>query len=1004
MTSRVVVLWSLLILVPMCASAQQVAGAIAGQVRDTTGAVLPGVTVEASSPALIEKVRTAVTDDTGQYRIVDLRPGVYAVMFTLTGFSTVRHEELTLTTGFTATVDAELAVGDISETITVSGQAPVVDVQNVTQQTVFSRTVLDVVPSGRMYSSIGTLIPGMSTPSSFGDQDVGGAVGRDSHSLTIHGSRADDFRLMIDGMPVGGWMSENGSNVAIPPADSIAEEVNLQIGAFSAEVETGGPQMNLVPKSGGNLFQGSVFGNFATTGMQGDNLTDDLRARGLAASGKIDYLTDFNPSFGGPVKRDRLWFFVSYRDARPMRFSTLYPDKDVSDWVYTPDPSKPLTRDERPQWNLNGRMTWQASPRNRIGSGIEVAYICQCWFGVGSSIGSTRTPEGTPRMTIWHEPLWQISWTSPLTNRLLLEAGGQIYRGHWRGRPQTVSVPPAAQELSNGILFRSSLTLGSTGYTDITWESDYVRGAVSYTTGVHSFKTGATLWPAWAQFADQSFGHGPYTLQLLNAVPRAVVYRMDPIVSKNRQMKAAAFAQDQWTIQQLTMNLGLRLDVLHTGYPAQHLDATAYLPARDFPAGDVHSWWDLQPRLSVAYDLFGNAKTAVKASIGRYTYGDGANSANAANPARASGGTLTRTWTDVNGDYIPQGDPANPNPNGELTGASPNRNWGTPIFTTRFDPEWAQGGRGARMYNWETSASIQHQLISNMSVNVAYFRRRYGNLTVTDNLALGPGDFDSFCITAPRDSRLPGGGGQEICGLLDVKPAKFGQTNNLVTLASNYGQMEQRFDGVDVTVNARFSQGFVLQGGTSLGKGITDDCDLLDELPELLVSGNTRSPESYCRAEQPYQTQVKLLATYALPWALDVAATYQNASNPMSSSGRNVNSPPMGLRADYLVGNAAIAPSLGRNLSAGATTLITVNVLPPGSIFGDRIQQLDLRFGRTFRFGRTSVKAMVDLYNVTNSNTVRTLNHSYGTNGAFWQQPLNITSPRLLKLGAQMNF
>jgi hypothetical protein len=371
---------------------------------------------------------------------------------------------------------------------------------------------------------------------------------------------------------------------------------------------------------------------------------------------------------------------------------------------------------------------------------------------------------------IKNRPIFQMSWTAPLTNHLLLEAGGQTFRGEWIGTPQPNAVFPGATEQSTGIRFRSNAGLGAAGYTRIYWISNYLRGAVSYTTGAHALKVGASVWPGHLENNADAQGLGPYTISLLNGVPRSVTYRMDPLQVQSDHIKVGAYAQDQLTVKRLTVNAGIRLDTLNTSYPAQHEPATAYLPARDFPGGNVLSWRDWSPRLGVSIDLFGSGKTALKASVSRYVIGEAAPGYSlTANPAQASAGSLTRTWNDANHDYIPQGDPTNPAANGEL-GPSPNAAWGSPVFTTHFDPAWARGGFGVRPCNWETSVSVQHELLANVSFNVGYFRRIFGNFVAADNLALSPSDFNQYCIMAPADPSCRVAAASRFAGSMTSRP------------------------------------------------------------------------------------------------------------------------------------------------------------------------------------------------------------------------------------------
>ena len=347
-------------------------------------------------------------------------------------------------------------------------------------------------------------------------------------------------------------------------------------------------------------------------------------------------------------------------------------------------------------------------------------------------------------------------------------------------------------------------------------------------------------------------------------------------------------------------------------------------------------WRDWSPRFGVAFDLFGNGKTAVKAGFSRYVNWDATGLADAVNPAGTSGGTLLRSWNDVapcsgciSRDFIPQGDPTNPLANGEI-GPSPNANWGTPIINTRYDPEWSNGW-GVRDFSTERSISVQQELRSNVSVSAGYFYRGFGNFTVVDNLATTASDYDSFCITAPSDARLPDGGGNRICGLYDLKPASVGRVDNVRTLAKNYGNVDQNYKGFDMSLNLRLPK-TLLQGGFTTGRELFDSCDITLQLPER-IAGSTKISADECHQQQPLLTQVKILGSYQLPWAFSVSGTYQNAYNATSTSPNiNPGAPRMGINADYVATNAQISPSLGRNLSAGSNA--TVNVVKPGSDVG----------------------------------------------------------------------
>ncbi|HEV8317571.1 MAG TPA: carboxypeptidase-like regulatory domain-containing protein [Vicinamibacterales bacterium] len=298
----------LLLLWPALASAQQASG-IAGVVTDASGGVPPGVTVEASSPALIEKVRTVITDGEGRYNVVDLRPGSYTVTFTLPGFTTVRREGIALTAGFTATVNAEMRVGALEETITVTGASPLVDTQNTRQQVVVSREVLTALPSSTVtLSNIGIITPGMA-----GQVNVGGSAGAYSMSsvlnVTFHGKSGGT--TAYDGMRITDMDCASCTGPIVSPAT--IDQWTVETGGGLAESDAAGVRVNHIPKSGGNSVSASISGAFANSSLQSDNLTDDLRARGLTSVNGLRYLRSVDGFVGGPIKQDKLWYFIAGR-------------------------------------------------------------------------------------------------------------------------------------------------------------------------------------------------------------------------------------------------------------------------------------------------------------------------------------------------------------------------------------------------------------------------------------------------------------------------------------------------------------------------------------------------------------------------------------------------------------------------------------------------------------------------------------------------------------------
>src|SRR4051812_43010017 len=293
------------------AYAQGQTGSISGTVRDASGAVLPGVSVEAASPALIEKARTVVTDGQGQYKIIDLRPCLYAVSFTLPGFSTVRREGITLTSGFNADVNADMRVGAIEETVTVTGTSPIVDTQNVVRLATASREVMDVLPTDRNFVSFAALTPSVLVTGV--RQNVGGSIPETGMNLVVHGSRATDSLITVDGMPIINGSGTGGLQYGNYLNNAMAQEITFQTDSHNAEFERATVYSNFIPKDGSNTIRGSFSTRYAGQGWQSKNLDQELQNQGLKTGNQINRIWDVNPAAGGPLIRDRAWLYASYR-------------------------------------------------------------------------------------------------------------------------------------------------------------------------------------------------------------------------------------------------------------------------------------------------------------------------------------------------------------------------------------------------------------------------------------------------------------------------------------------------------------------------------------------------------------------------------------------------------------------------------------------------------------------------------------------------------------------
>ncbi len=391
-------------------------GAIAGVVKDSTGAVLPGVTVEAASPALIEKTRTAVSDSAGQYKVEQLRPGVYTVTFTLTGFSTVRHEGIEISAGFTAPVNGSLRVGAVTETITVSAEAPVVDVQSISQQKTLPKEALDALPTARSFATLGTTLPGVTA----NQRDVGGTQGERGNVLSAHGGTAFDMTIQVDGVPMGtigasggGAWSTFSLNDCGRPGDLLRNGGDFRRGGE----RRGSGERD--PARGRQQVQRIVVWQFCDQrACRGAISPTDLQARGAPAPAGFDNLWDESASFGGPIRRDRVWFFFAHRYRGNDMVGTAYFSKDPLAVVPNPDLSRPL---HSGGWDLDNqvRVTAQVTPRNKVSGFFDKVNKCNCPTVLAAT---PLTGESATSLTYPSVYATSVSWQSPISSKLLWDS------------------------------------------------------------------------------------------------------------------------------------------------------------------------------------------------------------------------------------------------------------------------------------------------------------------------------------------------------------------------------------------------------------------------------------------------------------------------------------------------------------------------------------------------------------------------------------------------------
>jgi Carboxypeptidase regulatory-like domain len=1000
----------------------QTLGTIAGTAKDATGAVLPGVTVEVASPALIEKTRTAVTDGSGAYAIVSLPVGTYTVNFSLQGFTNFKREGIELLANFTATVNAEMKVGTVAETITVTGESPLVDVQGVVTTRAVTPELIKAIPNGGTMYQLAAMMPGVTIS---GPQDVGGSLGSPVQAqLLAHGGTGGDEIQLVDGMRVGNMMGGSRTQQTLSPL--LYDQVDVQLSGQGGDAASTGVTTNSIPRSGGNRFSGTVLGNGSGPGLQSNNLTQRLKDLQLLASPtSLKTLYDFNGSIGGPIAKDRAWFYFTARKQSNQTyvaglFGNANPYPIVPNLTYVATSDRGF--DDQFLWDTTYRVTVAPTQKLRLSGFADVQHKnWNHWL-----ISAAASPESVGRVD-WPGRIYQGTGSYVATNKLLIEAGfnyqdsrDTIYPrdnpdgiipspNGTNGPPNAVRVVEQGATVNGQVI--APITFGPFGATTIDnpMAMKDSRASMSYVTGSHSFKLGFDMQQGYRERVGSNFSNDIQYRTQGYRLNQVTIFAPVGHYRTNLDYEAGIFVQDRWTFSRLSLNGAVRLDVQKESYDPYTLNPTFYTPNRavqTFPGADIVSWKEINPRFGAAYDLFGNGRTALKFAAVRGNAQESIATADSLNPGVSISSSAVINITDNNLNNFPDCNLFSPTANNECLGYSPQ--FGTALPLAQYDPA-VLSGWGVRPWNWEFSAGVQQELTPRVSVGVTYFRRINGGFLVTDNIANTVADFKSFQVTAPTDSRLSNSG--QLVTVYDVNPTLTSgltglTTVNRTTFASNFGNVYQHWNGLDFTGMSRLGRGATMQGGLTVGKGMTDNCEVARQLPEILVVAGSNIPLEYCHAESGWFPQFKVLGAYEFPWQnIRVSANFQSLPGPARQAG--------------VIYASGAAIGLNRGFTGGGNK--TVNMFPVtgfinsnsaalfggGAETGDRLNQLDLRFSRIVKMGkRGNVDLNFDVYNTFNSDAVTTETTTYAspTAAGAWLKPTVVLQGRIIKFGARWDF
>ena len=879
-----------LLLAPAIAVAQS---SIAGSVTDDTGGVLPGVTVEASSDVLIEGSRVVFTDGTGSYNIIDLRPGEYTVLFTLPGFGTLVRDELILGADVALPIDAVLSVGSVEETITVSGETPVVDVQQVQRIEVMTRETQEAIPTGRSTWSYALLIPGVKARA----PDMGGTAGAQQSEMMGRGLDAAHTTVEIDGMMINTLISDGRYQAYMNPM--MAAETSYTTSGATAETQNGGLRINMIPNEGGNQYSGNFFAGGTPGAWQANNLNDRLQDLGVQETPKVSIIYDFNGSMGGPVFRDKLWFFSSARR------------NVIDDGVLNStnrDGSPALDRNSIT--SANARLTWQMNPQHKISAMFDkVRKRRFSEHGPGDDIETAAQSWTSP-----HYDTGTAKWTGTLSNRMLAEFGFSLVYEDWDPGYYRFSslgdyeyfsqTKPSDGELATcfstpcydapgSAAYMAQTAPGANWYNVIPKIDDHLgmtygvsdeheqnnyshrwayQSAVSYVTGSHSFKVGMNF--SHGQNRHTRTGNGDLiqeyddspntygrTLDFVNsghfaaeannalglpsgtigAAEWAVVHNFPENRAYNLDYNGGIYAQDSWTVDRLTLNYGLRVDWAAVSIPDTPKGLGRFTPSDVRPGrarNELPSYGpDFSPRFSMAYDVFGDARTALKFSYNKYVRDVGTGL-----PSRYQyGGARTdrRVWNDCVLDPVSAaaGDAVCAAPGSDyalMYGASQNdnlaQNWeigpqrsaafgsfGIPSANPNLDDF-------AREYNHIWTAGVQQEIFPGLSLSAEYRRRYFRNTFSRDNRDVSFGDFGALADGSPDPAYAGTGRYLEVARpypmtgsftLFNLDPALRGVDDNVweQTMVDGYSNI---YHGFELSAQGRLAGGGTLFGGWSM--------------------------------------------------------------------------------------------------------------------------------------------------------------------------------------------
>jgi hypothetical protein len=934
---RIFVLASLAIFLAVPLAQAQTTGSITGVVTDASGALLPGVTITLSGERLISGNQTQVSDATGTYRFDRLVPGTYGVKFELQGFRTVDRPDVRINAAFVATINGKMEVGSVSETITVTGESPTVDVRSNVGQTVMSQEILEGIPTGRDPWSLAKLIPGVQVAT----YDVGGTQSMQQSSMSSHGSSTNDVSYNIDGATVN-WPGGGGGATMIYYDQGMFDEVNYMTSAIPAEMLAGGVNINMVTKDGGNQWKGDLRYSFSNDSMQAENWAEAQKLSPTFRGNPTKKIYDLNFAGGGALMQNKLWINGTIRKWV------------VNKLVNATNSDGTQALDDNDLKNYSGKVAYQVSPNQKL----IASYFWNNKIRGHRRDSNDKIPDIASVVQTNPVQTTQAKYTG-IRGSLVFESNFSVMDGvtNYTYQPDTDQSLVRIIDTATNEVFNASTREEHQPNSRHQFDNVFSYGKSGFG-GEHLLKAGVQ-WGRLFYGSDYSVLNDHW-LVYNNGAPVSLRQYNSPAFSKNISKVTGFFIQDSWSMNRLTLNIGGRYDKYVGELPEQSAPGGRFAGPRTVAAQEVIDQNIKVWRVGASYDLTGNGRTAVKASASRYGLQVGIDRVTNVNPLGV--GSRDCPWGDANGNRKFD--------EGELTGACPASFSGGSV--TGYNPagvDWP--------YSDEITGGVETQLPGAVRVGVMFYYRTNRSQMGQVNTVAPPTAYTRFTVNIPNG---PGG------TLQNPKPTTADVFNisaaaNATTAANirdNVDYLDTTYKGVEFTASKRFSRRWQMQMGFTLGKnngGVSGGTDLNDP-------NNTRFPTGIIGNDS--EQAFRLSGSYTLPGDITIAGSMiANNGYPYVSS--------------YSL-TRALAAAQGITLTRASQA---ISLSQRGDERYPNVITGDVRFSRTFRFGGRSISPQVDLFNITNADTIV----SWQTNvGPTYKQPQEILAPRIIRLGFNLKF